>query len=80
VAFLADLGHLQEDLTAAEYTSNRQIPEVKALYYDIFSEITKADLRSPGAKGLYFILRQQAYLAMPVSAMSVTDYAPGGVK
>ena len=75
VALFADLGDLEQYLTAAQTSADRQTGKIKAVDQQVFTECAVLDRRPPCVERLYFIVRQQAHLTVPVACMCVTLHA-----
>ena len=75
VAFLADLGHLQHDLTDLKAAGDGQIAEIEPLHNEVFAKGTVID---PDllAEVLDLFGAEQADLTVPVSAVGVGLNAP----
>ena len=75
MALFADLGDLEQHLSAAQTGAYRQTGKIKAVDQQVFTECAVLNRRAACVERLYFIVGQQTHLSMPVACMCVTLYA-----
>ena len=71
MALLANLRHLQKDITAGQPRAHGKADQVDPLHNHIFTEGAVADLGSPLLKCLDGLIGQQTHLAVPFSRMRI---------
>ena len=76
MAFLADLGHFQQDVAASKQRAYGQRRKINAFGDDILAEIAVRYRRAAAAEFFYFFQRQQTYLTVPRAAVGVAFNPP----
>jgi hypothetical protein len=72
VAFLANLGHLQDHFSAAKDGTYRETGKIYPVYHQVFPKGSVLNLRPQGAEILDFFMGQETYLSVPITGMGVS--------